>query len=308
MKTALGILTVGSLLLTTGCAELQELAEEYKAEQAAEEAKKNRIRTLDIDQPIANLSVEAIAEEFEANSVMAEDKYMNQPVEITGYIGSIDDSIFDEKSVSITITGGEYSFSSASCSKPRNAPEVRELRKGMRVAVRGVITSEEMGIGLSRCKFWSFSKDRWIGSKQTTPTQQAPNSFNYTASTEQPSQKTKQNQISQLAPMEWSNLPRGCSFYFAESDESQPLVWATFPIEDVTNSKVIINVDGEKRELGVNTYEDLKIVSGDNEYQLIISMENWRQTGYEMAQSISTIRVKNLNNSYQVTGIAKRGC
>ena len=166
MKTTLGMLAASSLLLITGCAELQEITEEYKAEQAAEEAKKKRIRTLDIDQPIANLSVEAIAEEFEANSVMAEDKYMNQTVEINGYIGSIDDSLFDEKNVSITITGGEYSFSSVSCTKPRNAPEVRELRKGMRVAVRGVVTSEEMGVGLSRCKFWSFSEDRWIGGDQ----------------------------------------------------------------------------------------------------------------------------------------------
>ena len=40
MKSVLGILTAGSLLLTTGCAELTEIAEEYKAEQAAEEAKK----------------------------------------------------------------------------------------------------------------------------------------------------------------------------------------------------------------------------------------------------------------------------
>ena len=168
MKTALSILTAGSLLLTAGCAELKEIAEEYQAEQAAEEAKQNQIRTTDIDQPIAKLTVEAISEEFESNSVMAENKYMNQPVELTGYIGSIDDSLFDEKNVSITITGGEYSFSSVSCSKPRNAPEVRELRKGMYVAVRGVITSEEMGVMLSRCKFWSFSQDRWIGSQASS--------------------------------------------------------------------------------------------------------------------------------------------
>ena len=233
---------------------------------------------------------------------------MNQPVEINGYIGSIDDSLFDEKNVSITITGGEYSFSSVSCSKPRSAPEVRELRKGMRVAVRGIITSEEMGIGLSRCKFWSFSQDRWIGSKQTTPTKQASTSFKYSANTEHPFQKIKQNQISQLAPLAWINLPRGCSFYFTESDESQPLAWATFPVEDISNSKVIINTASKQRELEINTYEDLKIVSGDNEYQLTISMENWRKTGHETEQSASTIKVKDLNNSYQVTGIAKRGC
>ena len=166
MKTLLGIFTAGSLLLNTGCSELKEIAEEYKTEQAAEESKQNRIRTLDIDQPIAKLSVEAIAKEFEANSVIAENKYMNQPVELSGSIGSIDDSVFDEKNVSITINGGEHSFSSVSCSKPRTAHEVRELRKGMHVAVRGVVTSEEMGIELSRCKFWLFSQERWIGGHQ----------------------------------------------------------------------------------------------------------------------------------------------
>ena len=180
MKAVFGIFVAGTLLLTTGCTELKEIAEEYKAEQAAAEAEQNRIRTLDLDQPIAKLSVEAISEEFESNSVMAEDKYMNQPVELTGYIGSIDDSLFDEKNVSITVTGGQYSFSSVSCTKPRSAPEVRELRKGMRVAVRGVVTSEEMGVELSRCKFWLFSEDRWIGANQRTTeerrqTQQASN-------------------------------------------------------------------------------------------------------------------------------------
>ena len=91
---------------------------------------------------------------------------MNQPVELTGYIGSIDDSMFDEKNISITITGGEYSFSSVSCSKPRSAPEARELHKGIHVAVRGVVTSEEMGVMLSRCKFWSFSQNRWARGDQ----------------------------------------------------------------------------------------------------------------------------------------------
>lgn len=100
---------------------------------------------------------------------------MNQPVELTGYIGMSDDSLFDENNVSITIGGGEYSFSSVSCSKSLSAPEVRELRKGMRVAVRGVVTSEEMGVQLSRCKFWSFSQDRWIagGQRQTEQRGQA---------------------------------------------------------------------------------------------------------------------------------------
>ena len=177
IKAVLGIFVAGTLSLTTGCAELKEMTEGYKTEQAAEEGEQNRIRTLDLDQPIAKLTVEAISEEFESNSVMAGDKYMNQPVEITGYIGSMDDSLLNEKtSISPLLVGSTVFF--CELHKPRSAPEVRELREEMRVAVRGVVTSEEMGVGLSRCKFWSFSQDRWIGAQAVSD------------STEQPQKKT----------------------------------------------------------------------------------------------------------------------
>ena len=43
----------------------------------------------------------------------------------------------------------------------------------MRVAVRGVVTSEEMGVELSRCKFWSYAQDRWIGANQKADEQQS---------------------------------------------------------------------------------------------------------------------------------------
>lgn len=164
MKLPLATPVALALLMTTGCSELKELADQYEAEQAAKEANVEEIRNANIDQPIASLSVNQISDEFESNSVVAENKYMNKPIEVSGYIGSVDDSMFDEESVNITITGGDYSLSSISCSKPRNSPLVQELRKGMYVAVRGVVTSEEMGIGLSRCKFWSFAEKSWIGS------------------------------------------------------------------------------------------------------------------------------------------------
>ena len=98
--------------------------------------------------------MEEISEEFEANSVMAENKYMNQPVELHGQIGMIDDSPFNDQNIIITVNAGEYSLASVSCTKPRTSAAVAQLRKGMSVAVRGVVTSEQMGIGLSRCKFW----------------------------------------------------------------------------------------------------------------------------------------------------------
>ena len=159
MKTVLGILAAGScyggrLRRETG----NRRRIQSRASSGRSQAEQNQ--NTRFSQPIASLSVET-SNEFEANSVMAENKYMNQPVELIGFIGSIDDSLFDEKNVNITITAGEYSFSSVSCSKPRSAPEVSELRKGMRVAVRGV-ASEEMGVELSRCKFWSYAQDRWI--------------------------------------------------------------------------------------------------------------------------------------------------
>jgi len=155
----------------TSCAQIDKIVKEYEAKKEATQAESDQIRNADLDNPVASLSVEQISDEFESNSVLAEDKYMNKPVEISGYIGSIDDSMFGEDEVGIQITsGGEFSMASVACSVPRKSPIVAQLKKGDRVAVRGVITSEEMGIGMSRCKFYDYKTEQWIGGSAATRT------------------------------------------------------------------------------------------------------------------------------------------
>ena len=278
MKTVPGIITAGSLLLTAGCAELKEIAEEYKEEQAAEEAKKNRIRTLDIDQPIATLTVEAIAEEFESNSVMAENKYMNQPVELTGYIGRIDDSLFDEKNVSISITGGEYSFSSVNCSKPRSAPEVRELRKGMRVAVRGAVTSEEMGVILSRCKFWLFSEDRWIGGNQRTTKERSQTQQTSSSESQQSSFKSRQEESTDRSDN--NGIGQGKARFYSSTSKETKDIGVELTYRTNQNKHTILDAkweDGFKSSYVFWNSGIVEILSTDGEGKLDNTPGTWTQ-------------------------------
>lgn len=278
MKTVLGILTAGSLLLTTGCAELKEVAEEYKAEQVAEEAKKNQIRTLDIDQPIAKLSVEAISEEFESNSVIAEDKYMNQPVELTGYIGTIDDSLFNDKHVTITIDGGEYSFASVSCSKPRSAPEVRELRKGMSVAVRGVVTSEAGGVELSRCKFWSFSQDRWIGEDQRTTELRSKTRQPATAQSRQAS--INDGQEISTSSNQATDIPQGKARFYSSTTKETKDIGVKLTSRKNPNKHTIIDSqweDGFKSSYVFWKSGIVEILSTDGEGKIDNTPGTWTQ-------------------------------
>ena len=289
MKTFLGILTAGSMLLTTGCSELQEIAEEYKAEQAAEEVKESRIRTIDLDQPIAKLSVEAIAEEFEANSVMAENKYMNQPVELTGYIGSIDDTLFDENTISITITGGEYSFSSVSCSKPRSAPEVRELRKGMRIAVRGVVTSEEMGVELSRCKFWSFSQDRWIGGSQRPTEQGTQSQQTRTKQSRQASVNSRQK--ASMPGNKASEIPQGKARFYSSTTKKTEDIGVKLTSRKNQNNHIIIDAqwdDGFKSSYVFWKSGIVEILSKDGEGKIDNTPGTWTQQGGNTAITAKT--------------------
>ena len=104
---------------------------------------------------------------------MAENKYLNQPVELRELIDTIVDSPSNNKSVSLTLYTRKHNFSSVSCSKPRGAPEVCQLRKGMHVAIRGVVTSEAAGVELLRYKFWSIPEDQWIGENKNEPDQRS---------------------------------------------------------------------------------------------------------------------------------------
>ena len=168
---------------------------------------------------------------------------MNQPVELTGYIGMIDDSPFDENNVIITIDGGEYSFSSVSCFKSRTAPEVRELRKGMRVAVRGVVTSEDMGVKLSRCKFWSFSQDRWIGGGQRQTEQRSQ--AQQTNSTEPGQTFENDRQERSNSGTEFTEIPQGKARFYSSTTKTTKDIGVTLDTRKCHHNHTIVDAQWE---------------------------------------------------------------
>lgn len=121
--------------------------------------------------PIAFVSVKEISEEFESNSIVAEEKYADQMVAVTGVVDSVDDSMFDQNAVTVSIgvpdgyqCFGEFgctrmpdmSFASVSCSHKRSDPVIRSLKKGMNLEVRGIVYSESTGIRLKNCRYYEI--------------------------------------------------------------------------------------------------------------------------------------------------------
>ena len=119
--------------------------------------------------PVARLSVKQISNEFEANSIVAEERYANKMVAITGVIDSVDDSMFDQNSVTVSLgvpdgytcfgpgmctTMPDMSFAKVSCSHNRSEKIIRQLSKGMKLEVRGIVYSESTGVRLKNCRYY----------------------------------------------------------------------------------------------------------------------------------------------------------
>ena len=142
--------------------ELEELGESFEREEEKEQAARNAVINADINAVSYKGTAKGLIDEFKRNSIVAEDKYMHKAVEISGTIGSIDDSIFSDDEVSIAVKGDEYGFQSLTCIKPRKSPVIYKLANGDRTVVRGIVSGESVGIELSRCHFWSFTDKKWM--------------------------------------------------------------------------------------------------------------------------------------------------
>ena len=145
-----------------------EAKERLERKRRSELEAKERLENLYLN-PIARLTVKQLANEFEANSIVAEEKYANQMVSVSGVIDSVDDSMFNQDSVTVRLgvpdgyqCFGEFgctsmpdmSFSYVSCSHSRSEPILRELRKGMKLEVRGSVYSESTGVRLKKCRYY----------------------------------------------------------------------------------------------------------------------------------------------------------
>ncbi len=138
----------------------EEVALQMQAQQRREALYKN---------PITRVTVKQLSEEFESNSIVAEDKYSGKMIAVSGIIDSVDDTIFDQNSVTVSLgvpdgvkcfgefgctSMPDFSFASVSCSHRRSDPVIRELKKDMKLEVRGIVYSESTGVRLKGCRYY----------------------------------------------------------------------------------------------------------------------------------------------------------
>ena len=155
-KTIFGIIITATTFLCSSCVE--PLTRDQQ----------NRLRSANIDQPIYSEYLWNIAKEFDKNSIVAEDKYLFEPVELKGLeVRNIDDGNSNnsvEISLSATIPpGGSWQLfaPSSSCKIARSHPAVKALQEGDNVTVRGVFVSESAGLMMNRCKFFISRTGKW---------------------------------------------------------------------------------------------------------------------------------------------------
>tara|TARA_R100001443_G_C3333208_1_gene172780 strand:- start:41 stop:784 length:744 start_codon:yes stop_codon:yes gene_type:complete len=110
------------------------------------------------------VSIKQLSYEFERNSIVAEDKYMNKTIKTKGIITSVDDTLLGDRWVGVEIEEPEsnsYSPGSITCLHIRSEPIIRELYKGQKVNIIGTIKEEELGLTLKSCSYEEYrtSKD-----------------------------------------------------------------------------------------------------------------------------------------------------
>jgi len=104
--------------------------------------------------PDFTLTVGDLIDEFESNSVVAEDRYAGKMLNLTsGKIDSIDDVPGDGNKVHIDVERS-YGYGDVTCRTTRQDPFVRQLKKGINVRTVGRLTGESFGLTMENCKFY----------------------------------------------------------------------------------------------------------------------------------------------------------
>ncbi len=102
--------------------------------------------------PVAWVTVEQLSEEFEDNSIVAEEKYTGKPVKVSGVIKSIDGDLGGSPVVQIVNKGDDFGFDSITCrNTTRNT--ARKLRKDMPITVIGIVDSTMLGVSMKLCQY-----------------------------------------------------------------------------------------------------------------------------------------------------------
>ncbi|WP_193742111.1 MULTISPECIES: OB-fold protein [unclassified Prochlorococcus] len=101
-------------------------------------------------------TIAGLSEEFEQNSVRAENAYMGRIIAFDGIVNSIDDSPFGDNSAIVSIrdpSSSEYTLEGFDCRHKRDDVAIVSLNKGEFVSVVGKLKSETMGLSFAGCTY-----------------------------------------------------------------------------------------------------------------------------------------------------------
>lgn len=100
--------------------------------------------------PAYTVNYKDLANEFDNNSIAAENKYEGKLIYVSGPVSAIDKDILDNPYVAIS---GQYDFASIQCFLTQDeVAGAASLQKGQRIVVAGVVGETLLGVTLDGCK------------------------------------------------------------------------------------------------------------------------------------------------------------
>ena len=114
-------------------------------------------------------------------------------------------------------------------------------------------------------------------------------------------------QISELLD---SSIPRGCG-YSLDDWKGTTLAWAPYPYEGNTQANsLLITIDGEVRELPMNSRSENHISAFDGRYYLDIRTPIWKRVASELSHARATLLLRNTKAFVETKIVvrASKGC
>lgn len=117
---------------------------------SAEDSDTSSSEPIDYSSPAYSVNYKALADEFETNSLAAEEKYEGKIIHVSGPIHSIDKDIMGDPYISIS---GSMDFAMIRCEiAEEDIASTANLAKGQVITVAGIVGDTTVGVSLDKCK------------------------------------------------------------------------------------------------------------------------------------------------------------
>jgi hypothetical protein len=114
----------------------------------------------------------------------------------------------------------------------------------------------------------------------------------------------------QISELPGSSMPRGCG-YSLDDWKGVTLVWAPYQYEGNSQAiNLLMVIDGEIRELPINSRDESRISAYDGRYYVDIRTPKWKRVDSELSQAKATLLVRDTKAFIETKIIARasQGC